>query len=231
MPSTLSQFRSRLAARLVDSGSSVFATATLDEALLSALSEYTAALPLTAETVLVLPGAGREIALAGISGLLSVTDAWWPYDSAAAPAAEQWPPNRVAGFRLWWDDAQPVLFLNTRAGAQPRAGDEIRVWYTKVQTIQDLAGADGVAAAITTVLAQHESGLVTGAAAYAAASEHLDQVGAVHIDPHEQPALQAWSSARYKEFQAFLSQVRNSAPSPGEPFGAGWALDRHDDRM
>ncbi len=214
--STLAQLEARLAARLVDTANSVFATATLDEALRAALSDYTAAAPLTAETVLTLPGAGREIALNGVTGLSGVTDVWWPYDSLADDA-NAWPPNRVRGFRVWWDDAQPVLFLESVAGAQPRAGDEVRLWYTRAHTVQNLDSG-----AVTTLPAHHESGLVTGAAGYAALSENVDQIGALHLDPTETAELRQWGSARLAEFQRFLVTVRAAAPAPGPAFGAGW---------
>src|SRR4051812_26996908 len=103
MPSTLSQLESRLSARLGDPTNAVYSTATLDEALRSALAEYNAVLPLTAETVITLPGDGREIALSGLSGLLGVSAVWWPYTSTGS---EAWPPADAPGFRLWWDDAQ-----------------------------------------------------------------------------------------------------------------------------
>src|SRR4051812_32019556 len=102
MPSTLAQFEARLAARLVDAANAVWSSATLDEALPSALAEYSAAVPLTAETAITLPGAGREIALSGVADLLSVSEVWWPY---ATTSSEVWPPNQVAGFRVYWDDA------------------------------------------------------------------------------------------------------------------------------
>jgi hypothetical protein len=219
MPSTLTQLRARVAARLVDAAHSVFSADTLDEALRSALSDYTAAAPCGAEAVLVLPAASRKIALAGLDDLITVTGVWWPYHSTA----EAWPPRQVRGFRLWFDDGQPMLFLSTLSGAMPQAGDELRLWYTKAHTISGLDGA-----VLSSLPAHHESGIVTGAAAYAAASEHIDQVGAVHIDRDEQPALQAWSAARFAEFSAFLDRVRASAPTHGEPFGPGWALDRYD---
>ncbi len=217
--STLAQLQARLAARLVDAANTVFATATLDEALRAALSDYTAAAPLTMETVLVLPGAGREIALNGVDGLIGVTDVWWPYASAAP---EAWPPNRVRGFRVWWDDAQPVLYLDAGAGAQPQAGDELRLWYTKPHTLQDLDGG-----ALTTLPGHHESALVTGAAAYAAFSEHVDQIGAVQLDPTAPAELRRWGSARLEEWQRFLAGLRAAAPASGPAWGAGWGLDTH----
>ena len=218
--STLTQLQTRLAARLVDAGNAVFATTTLEEALRAALSDYTAAAPLTMETVLTLPGAGREIALNTVSGLLGVTDVWWPYDSAAVSPA--WPPNRVRGFRVWWDDAQPVLFLEHVDSLEPQAGDELRLWYTRAHTVQDLDGG-----ALTTVPAHHESALVTGAAGYAALSENVDQIGALHLDPTETADLGRWASARLQKFHAFLGTLRAAAPASGPAFGVGWQLDRY----
>ena len=219
-PSTLAQLEARLAARLVDAANLVWSTATLDEALRSALAEYSAAVPLTAETVITLPGAGREIALSGLADLLSVSEVWWPF---ATTGAEVWPPNQVAGFRVYWDDAQPVLFLSSKSGSQPQLGDGLRLWYTKPHTIQNLDSA-----AITTVFASHESGLVGGAAGYAAGSETLNQVGTVRLDPSEVPELRTWAAERLREFRAWLASIKAGAPTHGEPYGPGWGLDKWD---
>ena len=216
--STLAQLQARLAARLVDAANTVFAAGTLEEALRAALSDYTAAAPLTMETVLVVPGDGREIALNSVAGLIGVTDVWWPYDSESASPA--WPPNRVRGFRLWWDDAQPVLFLESAGGGLHLAGDEVRLWYTRAHTLQDLDGG-----ALTTVPAHHESQLVTGAAGYAALSENLDQIGAIKLDPTETDELRRWGSARLAEFDRFLAALRAAAPLPGPAFGLGWEIE------
>ena len=217
--STLAQLEARLAARLVDAGNAVFAASTLEEALRAALSDYTGAAPLTMEAVLVLPGDGREIALSDLSGLSGVTDVWWPFDTGA----ETWPPNRVRGYRVWWDDAQPVLFLENVASGQPRGGDELRLWYTRAHTLANLDGG-----ALTTVPAHHESALVTGAAGYAALSENLDQIGAIHLDPTETEALRQWGTARLDEFRRFLTALRAAAPASGPAFGAGWELDQYE---
>lgn len=224
MALTLAQYRTRIAARLIDSANAVYSTTTIDEALKAALHDYSAALPLTAETVITLPGDGREIALSGVSGLLQVLDVWWPYDSSAS---EVWPPNQVAGFRVWWDDAQPVLLLASKSGRQPQADDELRLWYTKPHTIQDLDSA-----AATTVFAHHESGLVTGAAGYAAASEIVDQVGNVRLDPGESKDLSTWAAARLKEFRDWLETVKTGPGPAGSapPYGPGWQLDKWDER-
>lgn len=222
MTSTLAQLRVRLAARLVDASNAVFAATTLDEALRTALAEYSAAAPATAETVLTLPGAGREIALDGVADLVGVLDVWWPYASAAP---EAWPPPRVAGFRLAWDDARPVLILSGRTGAQPQAGDELRLWYTRPHTVQDLDGA-----AVTSVPPAHLTGLLTGAAGYAAASQHLNQAGSVRLDPHESGDLSGWAAARLRAFADWLLTLKTGPGPTGDPYGAGWPMDKWETR-
>lgn len=223
MATTLTTLRARVAARLVDAGNAVFSTATLDEALRTALAEYSAAWPATADAVLTLPGAGREIALDALEALSAVLDVWWPYDSSAA--AEAWPPARAAGWRLAWDDARPLLVLSALEGAPPQAGDELRLWYTRAHTVQDLDGA-----AVTSVPPAHTSGLVTGAAGYAATSQHINQAGSVRLDAHESGDLSAWAAARLAAFRAWLSTLAGGPAPAGEPFGAGWPLDKWESR-
>lgn len=218
--STLAQLEARTAARLVDGANAVFSTATIDEGLRSALHDYTNAAPLTAETVITLPGAGREIALASISGLIHVTDVWWPYSTTSE---EVWPPNRVRGFQLQWDDAQPLLVLTNLVGEQPQADDELRLWYTKPHTIQNLDSG-----AVTTIPLHHESALITGAAGYAALAENIDQIGGIHLDTTETAELRRWGSARLEEWTRFLTRLAAGAPAAGPAFGPGWQLDRYD---
>ena len=217
--STLAQLEARVSARLVDASNTVFSLATIDEALRSVLSEYSAALPQADEGILVLPGAGREIALDSFANLVTVLDVWWPFDSLT----EVWPPNMVAGFRVWWDDARPVLFLNTKTANQPQTGDTLRLWYTKPHTIANLDSAS-----VTTIFPNHESMLVTGAAGYAAASATIKQIGTVRVDPAEVPGLNQWAAQRLAEWRSWLAAVSASAPSFGPPYGEGWGLDKWD---
>jgi hypothetical protein len=219
MPSTLAQLEARVAARLGDPTNSVYSTATLDEGIRSALAEYNSVLPLSIETAFTLPGTGREIALNGLTGLIGVTAVWWPYDTT--PAAEVWPPVEAQGFRVYWDDASPVLMLTSKTGSQPQLGDELRLWYTKLHTIQNLDSGS-----TTTVFGPHESGIVTGAAGYCALAQEVAQIGTVRLDKMEVPDLEKWGNARLAEFRAWLVTIKASAPSLGEPYGAGWSLDK-----
>ena len=221
--SNLAQLRDRVEQAMLDMTNAVFPTGVIDEALRQVLDQYSAALPLAMETVLSLPGAGREIALDGVAGLLSVHEVWWPYDSAASQ--ETWPPNRVRGFRLLWDDARPLLFLDLHDGPQPQQGDEVRLWYTRRHAIQDLDGGD-----ITSLPLPHESMLVLGASGQAAFSRALDLIEIAGTDLYQVGLLGAWGQRRLREFQAWLKQLQEQEARGGPAWGAGWQLDRWEQR-
>ena len=218
---TLSQLRDRVEALLMDTANAIWDTGTIDEALRQCLDEYNAVFPLTMETVIVLPGDGREIALSVLAGLIEVLEVWWPYDSDAT--TETWPPNKARGFRLWWDDAQPVLFLEITGGGQPQQDDEMRIWYAKRQAIQDLD-----AAAVTTVMSDHESSLVKGAAAHCALSRTVDLIEVAGADLYAIGLLGTWGRAKEREWYTFLETLRKKSARRGVPWGQGWRLDKWD---
>lgn len=194
---------------------------TVAEALRLALHEYSQANPASMETVIDLPAAGREIALNDLDDLLDVTEVWWPYDSTT----EEWPPNRVHGFRLWWDDAQPVLSLSSSDGSQPQAADEVRIWYTVPQTIQNLDGAD-----ITTLRTVDDTLIVLGAAGHCCFSRSVDLTETPASAVTATPNYAALGSRFLKEFRYLLAKLRPASPMPpgAAPFGAGWSLDQWD---
>lgn len=214
MSATLATLRARTQQFLLATGVTAWNTETLDEMLRQALAEYSQANPRQVETVLTLPAAGREIALSALPELVAVLDVWWPYSSTAA---EHWPPNRVRGFRLDWDDGQPLLTLTSDAADQPATGDEVRLWYATPQHLDGLDGAAG-----TTLPLIHEGLLVMGAAGYAAfgraAFMDADQPGVA-------AALQKWSGAILAQFQTRLAELRRQVAAHGPAFGEGWHLD------
>ena len=216
----IADFRTRIRALLVDTGSAIYATAIVDEALQQALDEYNQACPLERETVIILPGDSREIALNGVSGLLAVTEAYWPFDSTDEP----WPPNRVKGFYVYWDDTQPVLYLNSIDGDEPQLDDELRLWYTVRHTIDGLDSAT-----VTTVPGAHVSLLVAGAAGFAALSRTLDLIEVTSADQYMTGLLGVWSQRKLKEFRAALELVKRSKARAGMPYTQGWKLDKWDD--
>jgi hypothetical protein len=219
--STLAEIRDRVEQALLDTGNAIFTADLIDEAIRQALDEYNAVSPLAAETVVTLPGDGREIALEDVTGLVEVTDVWWPYDSDAT--TETWPPNRVAGYRVYWDDARPVLFLDLIAGDQPQQDDEVRVWYTKRHTIQDLDSA-----AVTTLTAEHEILIVIGAAGGAALSRALDLIETAGTDLYAVGLLATWGKTQLREFRTKLAQLQRRSARRGRAYGDGWKLDKWD---
>jgi hypothetical protein len=221
MGSTLTQLESRVQQFLMDATAAIWTTATVDEGLRLALHEYSLANPCSMETVIVLPAAGREIALSGVANLLDVTEVWWPYDSLT----EAWPPNKVKGFHLWWDDAQPVLHLTSSDGSQPQAADELRLWYTVAQTIQNLDGGE-----ITTLRALDDTLIVLGAAGHCCFSRSVDLAETAASSTTATPNLAALGSRFLKEFRFLLAKLRPASPMPpgASPFGAGWSLDQWD---
>lgn len=218
----LAGLRDRVELVLQDTGNAIWDANTIDEAMKMALDQYNLVKPLKMETVITLPGDGREIALSGVSGLLNVLDVWWPYDSDAAD--ETWPPNRVRGWRLWWDDQQPVLFLDITEGAQPQTNEELRLWYSKRQTIQDLDSA-----ATTTLRGDHESIIVLGTAGHAAMMRCVDLIEVAGTDLYQVGLLGTWGQRKLKEYQAELSNIQKKQTRRGPSWLSGWSMDKWDE--
>lgn len=219
MALTLAQYRTRIVQVLMDTANAIWATASIDEGLKSALDEYSSVSPLTMETVIIAPAAGREIALDAISGLDCVVEVWFPYDSTAA---EVFPPNRVSGFSLMWDDARPVLYLNSVKTEQPQANDELRIFYTKKHTIQDLDSAS-----VTTVALLSESLLCLGAAGFCALQRATDLNETAGNMTSSTPNYGALAAMLLEEFRNGI--YKRKMDSVGTvAFGDGWALDKWD---
>lgn len=228
MPLTLAEYEAQVSALLMDPANAVFTTANIDACVRQVLGDYTQANPLSGETVIVCPADGREIALNSISGLVQVTDVWWPYDSDAS--AETWPRVDPLGFRLWWDDGAPVLFLDTRDSLQPQQNDEIRIFYTKAHTIQNLDSASS-----TTPLVAHEFMLVRGAAGLACMARAGDlnetaQNMAVSTPNYAALAkLYLFGNQFDMGFYPWVQSLRSQAQVSGPPYArAGWNLDKYD---
>jgi hypothetical protein len=207
---------------LMDTGNAIWSTDVIDEGLRQALDQYNYVNPLTMESVITLPGDGREIALSDLTGLLYVTNVWWPYDSAAS--SETWPPNKVRGFRLWWDDLQAVLFLEIEEGSQPKTDDEVRVWYAKRQVIQDLDSGDA-----TTIRGDHESLVVLGGAGHAAMSRTIDLIETAGTDLYQVGVLGTWGQRKLREFNSQLKLIQRGRARTGPSWGVGWELDKWDE--
>jgi hypothetical protein len=130
----------------------------------------------------------------------------------------------VRGFRVYWDDARPVLVLDIKAGDQPQTDDELRIWYSARNTVQDLDSAS-----ITTVRGDHESLLVLGAAGHAAMARAIDLTETTGIDLYAVGLVATWGRARLREFNAELLKIQRASSRRGPAWGAGWQLDKWDE--
>lgn len=226
MPLTLAQYRARIAQALVDVSNNNYATGALDEALKKARDEYSMFAPLDAESLITLPGDGRTIALNELSGLLAVTQIWWPYNSLLDDDDNE-AANLVKGVKLRFDDAQPIVQLKTTGNAQPQTDDEAYVWWTKPHTIQDLDSAS-----VTTFPAPHESAIVLAAAGYAAIGRAADRIDEFNLDQRNPGNLLTWGNTQLAQWRAWLAAIRAGRPAGGtETFGAGWARDDWDSQQ
>lgn len=218
--SNLVAIRDRVEQMLLDVSNAIFTTGVIDEGIRQALDQYNFVSPLMMESALTLPAAGREISLTSLSNLLKVVDVWWPYDSSA----ESWPPNRVRGWRVYWDNALPLLFLDIYEGGQPQSGEKVRIWYSARHTIDGLDSATA-----TTIPGQHESLIVLGAAGHAAMSRTIDLIEISGTDLYQVGLLGAWGQRKLKEFMQGLKEIQQAAARSGPSWGAGWGLDKWDE--
>jgi hypothetical protein len=222
MTATFTSLRDRIEQTLFDVSNLIFPTGLIDEAIRQALEQYSSAYPRVVETDLTLTADGREISLATLTGLLEVIDVWYPYDSTS----ETFPPNEVIGWRVYWDDAIPKLYIHTYQSAQPQSGEKIRIWYS---TIHLLNGLD--AALTTTIRSDHEHLLVIGGAAKCAMSRTADLIEELNIDLYEVNLLGSWSLIKEREFQIELEKLRRQSArfGPQWPISSGaWKLDKWD---
>lgn len=218
--SDLTDFRTWTRLALMDSGAAIWSDDEIDAGLRSALSAYSQALPFTKEAVLDLPGDGEEIALDGLGELQSLLDVVFPYDTLAGPGSQ--PGDQVLSWRLWWDDARPVLSLRLSGGRLPRLGEQVRLWYCRSHTI---GGLDGTGA--TSLPPAHQQALAEGAAAAAAFMRTLDLVELPGQDLYAVVALGAWARTQQASFERRLEELARRAAVSG-PAQQSWQMDRWD---
>ncbi|MFN2196300.1 MAG: hypothetical protein ACK2UW_09280 [Anaerolineales bacterium] len=219
MTATLATLRDRVELALMDSGNTIWSTSDIDEGLRQALEDYSRVLPDEAQGTVTLAADGREVSLSTLTGLLQVLDVWWPYDSTQ----EVWPPNKVTGWRVYYLAGVPTLYFLSYTGSQPQSGEKVRVWYTKLQTLEDLDSA-----AATTFRADHESLIAYGAAGKAAMARALNLIETASIDLYEVGLLAQWGKLKLKEFNYGLDQLRSYSVRRGRPWMEGWKLDKWD---
>jgi len=187
---TLTTLRDRVEAALHDSGNATWSTDDLDEAIRTALHEYSANLPYETIGTVTLSAAGREVDISSLSGYLTVERVWWDYDSTDPAYPPHW-----RDFELWPGD---VLFI--KDSDEPDSGDVVRVWYTKRHTLKDLDSATA-----TTFSERDESLIVVGACAYAALQRAVEVSEDLTVDGWVHQRLRTWGEERMEEFQAGIA--------------------------
>jgi hypothetical protein len=184
--SNLATLRDHVESLLKDAPNTLWTTAELDDALRRALQRYSALRPRELVTTLTLAAAGREVSLAGVSGLLRPLRVWWPY-TASEP---EYPPAWIR-----WDIlGAATLFLDVPG--EPQAGDVVRLFYATLHTIDGLDGA-----AATTLAPDDEETVVLGAAGYAALARAAYATEAVTLSGETATRWRTWAEARLADFE------------------------------
>ena len=221
MTATLATLRDRVEAMLADTGNAIWSSDDIDEAIRQALHEYSKTRALRAISTLTLSAAGREIDLSTLTGLLSVLEIWCDYTSSDP----EFPANTRA-FQHWRDESK----LYVTDAYEPASGDVVRVFYTKLQTLNGLDSATS-----TTLPLEDETLVATGAAGYAATSRAVDLAEQVTLDRLTAQQVRAWGMAKMQEFRAGLKTVARRMAVEGksdvelppldrfERDGEGWA--------
>ena len=211
--STLAAIRDRVEQQLVDTGNAIWSTDLIDEGLRQALAEFSLAIPLHAITTLTLSSDTRELDISSVSGLLDVVQLWLPY-TASDP---EYPPN-VRPFEHWRDN--DILYLGEYEG---QSGDVARIFYTAVQTVEDLDSATA-----TTLTGPQESILSTGGAGFAASSRSLDLEEQVTLGARVAKEIQAWGEMRLERFRSQVAAEARRLTLAGQSAVELPALDRWD---
>jgi hypothetical protein len=191
--SDLATLRDMVERDLDDTGNEVWGTDDIDRALERALADYSQANPQQSVTEMELPEDGREVDVSSISGLTRVIKVWYPYDSSVPES----PPNWVR-----WDKWGCVLYISS--GDEPAGGETVRIYYHEEHTIQGLDGASE-----TTVPAEDEELLVTGAGAYAALQKARGSVGEAGVSSETPEHWLRWGRSRMAAFNEGLQWVRS----------------------
>jgi hypothetical protein len=211
--------RDRVESRLQDSGNTRWSTDDTDEAIRTALDEYSQQQPHHAIGTITLAADGREISLSSLTGLIRVEKVWWDYDSSTPG----YPPN-WRQFEVW---PGAILYVDDRD--EPSSGDVVRVWYTKMHTVKGLDSATA-----TTVPAEDISTLVTGAAYHAARTRAIELSEELNVDNQVVARLNAWADDEGRTWRYQMSQKppawqrRASAYDQGDIDEAiRWAVHRY----
>jgi len=183
---TLTTLRDRVEAYLQDTTNVRWSTTDLDEAIQQAVEQYSRQNPNTAIGTITVTGAGREISLSSLTGLLRVEKVWWDYDSVTPGYPPTW-----RQFQVWPNN---ILYIDDPS--EPAVNDVIRVWYTKKQTLNLLDSATA-----TTIPDEDIQYIIMGAAHFAALSRALELAEEMTTDHDVVKRLSEWADNTGKNFR------------------------------
>ena len=215
MSATLATYRTRIQNSLDDT-SSKYTNDIIDEALRKVLNLYTRANPNIKTATHSVTTAGRRQTITA-AGLIAIIQLVHPYD---ASVDDPFTYEREDFYQVY-ENGDPVIYFS--GPDIPQVGEDIYIKYGAAHTIDDLDSA-----AATTVRDDHEDILVVGAAGQAAmmrASGLNEQWGG---RPGEMSALMSWGTAQYREFLAFIEEIKQEVTIPIFPSDY-WQLDDWDD--
>ena len=210
---TLSTLRDRVELALQDSTNTTWATGDIDEAITTALDQYTNASPAAAISSETLSSDGRQIDLTSYDTLIAVLRVWWDYDSADPDHPPKW-----RDFELW---PNSILFINDPE--EPKSGDVVHFWWTKRHTLNGLRGS-----AATTFPGSADSLMVTGAAGYAALQRSIEIAGDLSVDGWVHKRLRDWGEAMVDKFETALADISAKDAARWSGIATGPDLDRWD---
>lgn len=229
---TLAEFRSRVRIEMADTAISkgsvlVWDDESVDHALRQTLAEISNVRPSETDTVLVLIGDGTEIALNAIEGLRNVLNVHWPYNSLLRLSQQE--NNEAISYTLRFDEDQPYLVIDELDddSHEPATGDEMRIWYTRNQTIDGLDSASA-----TTLQYDLEHLVVMGAAGRVATQRSNELVNTEGSDMSAAIVIGTWGKGALTNFRSALARLAplpQHLAKPQTKQASSWALDKYDE--
>jgi len=191
--SELAALRDLVEGDLDDSANDTWTTAEIDRAIQRALSDYSHVRPQQTIANLTLTAAGRDVDISSLTSLIQVLRIYHPY-TVLDPED---PPN-------WRRFEQFATYCTILDGNVPAIGDVVHVYYTKPQTIHDLAGST----AVTSVAPEHEELIVLGGGAYAAMEKARSAVVQAGISTDTPKHWLSWGKDRMAQFVDALRKIK-----------------------
>jgi hypothetical protein len=214
MTATLTTLRDRVEQILQDETNAIWDTDVLDEAIRQALHEYSKTRSLESVGTITLSADGREIDVSSLSGLLGVSQVWCNYTSSDP----EYPPN-LRSFQHWPDST--TIYVDD--DYEPQSGDVVRVFYTKLHTLNGLDSATS-----TTFPDDDETLIAVGASGYAATSRAVDLTEQVTLGIMTPQQIRAWGLSQLQNFRSGLKTIAGRLALRGQAHAELPKLDRYE---